>query len=209
MTTRKTERTDKRAAILDAALTEFAAVGFVRASTNAIADAAGVAKGLVFHHFGSKEELFLAVADDVNAAMTARFMKELEDPPRDLFARVLRWTDVKLALVKEDPRRLRFYIGALVQAPEDIQRQTRERAAELARVMIPRLLEGIDLSALRPGVSLEDAIEAFSVIGAGLERMMLPLLTGRTPPEDVLPALTARSKRLLELLRDGLYRPDR
>ncbi|MEC3958874.1 TetR family transcriptional regulator [Nocardia sp. CDC153] len=47
-------------AILDAARTRFAAVGFVKASIRSIASAAGVDPALVHHYFGTKHELFAA-----------------------------------------------------------------------------------------------------------------------------------------------------
>jgi TetR/AcrR family transcriptional regulator len=50
-----------RAALLDAALEEFAAKGFAGARVRDIADRAGVSKDLVNYHFGSKEGLYRAV----------------------------------------------------------------------------------------------------------------------------------------------------
>ncbi|GAB0101502.1 TetR family transcriptional regulator [Nocardia sp. JMUB6875] len=47
-------------AILDAARTRFAAVGFDKASIRSIASAAGVDPALVHHYFGTKHELFAA-----------------------------------------------------------------------------------------------------------------------------------------------------
>jgi len=64
---------DARSRILSAALTEFALHGAEAASTNAIAASASVAKGLVFHYFGSKPELYAAVLsacrDDLAGAL--------------------------------------------------------------------------------------------------------------------------------------------
>lgn len=50
-----------RAALLDAALEEFAAKGFAGARVRDIAQRAGVSKDLVAYHFGGKEGLYLAV----------------------------------------------------------------------------------------------------------------------------------------------------
>lgn len=47
--------------IMDAALTLFAARGYEGSSIHAIAEQAGVCKANVFHHFASKEALYLAV----------------------------------------------------------------------------------------------------------------------------------------------------
>jgi AcrR family transcriptional regulator len=52
-----------RQAILAAARSAFAADGYDRATIRAIAGRAGVDPALVHHHFGSKEELFVAAHD--------------------------------------------------------------------------------------------------------------------------------------------------
>jgi TetR/AcrR family fatty acid metabolism transcriptional regulator len=48
---------DKRRLILDAAITVFARKGFHHCRVSDVADEAGVAYGLVYHYFGSKEEI--------------------------------------------------------------------------------------------------------------------------------------------------------
>jgi TetR/AcrR family transcriptional regulator len=60
-----------RAAILKAAVAEFTQKGLAGARMDAIARAAGVAKGLVFHHFGSKEDLWTAALETVYALLRA------------------------------------------------------------------------------------------------------------------------------------------
>src|SRR5919199_4976698 len=59
-TGRKTAE-ERREAVLDAALEEFAARGIDGASTEAIAAAAGISQPYVFRLFGTKKELFKAV----------------------------------------------------------------------------------------------------------------------------------------------------
>jgi len=52
----------KQTSILESAVALFAERGFAATEMDAIAAAAGVAKGTVYHHFKSKEDLFLAAA---------------------------------------------------------------------------------------------------------------------------------------------------
>ena len=59
---RDPERT--RAAILAAATREFAAHGFGSARVDAIADRAQINKRMLYHYFGNKEDLYLAVLED-------------------------------------------------------------------------------------------------------------------------------------------------
>lgn len=55
------------AAVLSAARKAFAANGFEATTIDAIAARAGVAKGAVYHHFASKEEIFEHVLDGIVA----------------------------------------------------------------------------------------------------------------------------------------------
>jgi AcrR family transcriptional regulator len=58
-----TKRGDRtRAKLIEATLAVVAEVGYARASTRAIADAAGVAEGALYRHFPDKASLFFAAA---------------------------------------------------------------------------------------------------------------------------------------------------
>ncbi|MCR9277045.1 MAG: TetR/AcrR family transcriptional regulator [Pseudomonadaceae bacterium] len=54
---------EKRELLLSAARSLFSAQGFKETSTAQIAERAGVSEGVLFHHFGSKRNLFDCVAD--------------------------------------------------------------------------------------------------------------------------------------------------
>src|ERR1019366_8343673 len=65
---------ERRTAVLAAAITEFARSGYAGTSTDAIAVRAGISQPYRFRLFGTKKELFIAtyelVADRIIAAMT-------------------------------------------------------------------------------------------------------------------------------------------
>lgn len=60
-----------RAKLIDATLAVVAEVGYVHASTRAIAEAAGVAEGTIYRHFPDKTTLFFAAAVESNAPAMA------------------------------------------------------------------------------------------------------------------------------------------
>jgi len=67
------ERREKtRGAILEAAERAFSDEGFAGVTVDAIAAAAGVAKGAVYHHFPSKEALFEAVFEQASRGLVRR-----------------------------------------------------------------------------------------------------------------------------------------
>jgi AcrR family transcriptional regulator len=59
--TRAQQAQATRQRIAEAALDLFSRNGFAATSTKAIADEAGVSEGLIFHHFGSKLDLLMAI----------------------------------------------------------------------------------------------------------------------------------------------------
>ena len=89
----------RRRQLLDTALGTFARLGYHDASMNDIAEAAGVTKPVLYQHFASKRELFLAVVTDVAAGMR-RSVREATTSaagPRQQvergFAAWFRWVD--------------------------------------------------------------------------------------------------------------------
>jgi len=110
---------DRRAAtvamILEGARRLFAAGGFDATSMDDIAEAAGVAKGAVYHHFASKEAVFLRVLEDVQAAIAAapvppEALKE-RDPAEQIAGAVLRYL---LAASEPDVRRVLLIDGPAI-----------------------------------------------------------------------------------------------
>ena len=83
---------DRRRQILDAAVAVFANKGFTQCRVSDIAEEAGVAKGSIYLHFKSKDELALAAVADVYDRIRRR-MAELEADedltPRERFIRQL------------------------------------------------------------------------------------------------------------------------
>jgi TetR/AcrR family transcriptional regulator, fatty acid metabolism regulator protein len=77
---------DKRRLILDAAIRVFATRGFHACRVSDVADEAGVAYGLVYHYFGSKEEILNTLFTErwqIMLDAIAEIDKQQEIPARD------------------------------------------------------------------------------------------------------------------------------
>src|ERR1051325_10376835 len=89
-----------KAAILQAALVEFANVGVAGARTDAIAQAAGVNKALLYYYFKDKETLYGATLESVFAGLAARLQAVLDSelrPKEKLLAFVAAYFDTIVA----------------------------------------------------------------------------------------------------------------
>jgi len=78
--TRHAAAETRRAQILEAALACFASRGLNAATIDDVARAAGLSKGAVYHHFASKQEIFLALADAYEEAIFGEW-KRSDDLP--------------------------------------------------------------------------------------------------------------------------------
>lgn len=89
---RNAEQTKER--ILNCAMGEFAKKGFDGARLDAIVKKAGVNINLVYHYFGSKEDLFLAVMEAAYTTMRAyhREMDIKDDDPAEAMRSLVRRT---------------------------------------------------------------------------------------------------------------------
>jgi len=95
--------------ILAAARKLFATAGFEATSIDGIAAKAGVAKGAVYHHFDSKEEIFTRVLEDVQAEIAASPVpaatRAMSDPLDMIAAETLRYL-----LAATEPSRKRILL---------------------------------------------------------------------------------------------------
>jgi AcrR family transcriptional regulator len=70
-----------RAALLTQARAAFAEHGYADAPIDAVVRAAGLTKGALYHHFGSKQALFMAVVRELDAEIEARIRSALPARP--------------------------------------------------------------------------------------------------------------------------------
>ena len=64
----KNHQTRRR--IMDSALSEFARQGYGASSVNTICASGGISKGIIYHYFKTKDDLFLACAEECFQLLT-------------------------------------------------------------------------------------------------------------------------------------------
>jgi TetR/AcrR family transcriptional regulator, fatty acid metabolism regulator protein len=151
---------DKRRVILDAAVRVFARQGFHTCRVSDIADEAGVAYGLVYHYFSSKEQildtLFLERWDVMLAAIAETDASAL--PPREKLFTIASFI---IDSYRHDPDLMKVIIVEVTRAANTFGRthlaKIREAYAQIAGIVRTAQLEG----AFRPEVTPEFAAQAF------------------------------------------------
>lgn len=198
---------DSRARIVAAAIREFGRNGFTSASTNTISVDAGVAKGLLFHHFGSKEALFTAAFHEVAERAAASILRDDPPLPTDLFERLAAISMRKLAFFQEDPDAYNVAWTTVTSLPEPLRTTLIEQERTRLGARWAVILDGVDTSKLRKGITVDQAAETITLLLEGLERpMMQAIRDAKGPSHRILPRLQERALMHLNRLRDGLYR---
>jgi AcrR family transcriptional regulator len=153
---RDAERTKQ--AILDAAKVEFAEKGLAGARVDAIAEQSGANKRMLYYYFGSKEDLYIAVLEDVYGAMR-RTESELDVTHLEPMNGLRRLIEFKFDYYLQNPIVIRILAGENLLDAQFLKRSKRLRNLHLSVVE-----------------SLEAVLEAgrkAGIMKAGLDPMQL------------------------------------
>jgi AcrR family transcriptional regulator len=130
----------RRAAVIEAAESEFGAHGFSRGSLNVIARRAGVAKGSLFQYFADKRDLYSFIAD-IGSQRVRSYMEDLIrrlDPTRPFFEFLTDLLDAWVAYFAEHPRERALHAAATLEVDTD------------ARISVRNVIHRHYLQVLRP-----------------------------------------------------------
>ena len=151
---------DKRRIILDAAVVVFARQGFHSARVSDIADEAGVAYGLVYHYFGSKDEvldtLFL---ERWNVLLDAiHQVDRVADAPREKLRSV---TGFIVDSYGHDPDLMKVIIVEVTRAANSFGRKHLAKIREAYDGIADIVAEGQEAGSFRADITPQFAAMAF------------------------------------------------
>ncbi|TML21410.1 MAG: TetR/AcrR family transcriptional regulator [Actinobacteria bacterium] len=196
MTARSIAREDKRRRLLEAAVRVFARAGYHGSRVGDIAEEAGVAHGLLYHYFSSKEEVLRTIFRENWGELLERFRAvEGSDEPADEklegIAKILLRTwrndpDLVTVMVREvaRSRHLQEEVGAV-----------REAFAIVQRIVEQGQEEGLFRSELDPRL-------ASWLVYGGLEEILTGWVLGQLPDEGE--AVARAEQTAIQLALGGL-----
>jgi TetR/AcrR family fatty acid metabolism transcriptional regulator len=188
---------EKRRQIMEAAVRAFARKGYHACRVGEIAEEAGVAYGLVYHYFGSKEEVLESIFRDTWTQMLAR-IKEVAESGESANEQVRKVTALVLRTWRRDPDLVRVLVREVTRSPEQLQRQIDE-IGHAYDALEQIVANGQETGEFRS--DLNSKIAATIFYGA-LEEVLTGWVMGQLPEgdEDIAKA----EQDLTGLLCDGL-----
>jgi TetR/AcrR family fatty acid metabolism transcriptional regulator len=168
---------DKRRVILDAAVRVFARQGYEASPVGDIAREAGVAYGLVYHYFGSKDAVLEAVFREQWGRLLAA-VALAEESGGDAAERLALVVRIVLRAWRDDPDLVRLLVREITRSPhiQDELDEIGQAFATLERIIRRGQAEGT----LRPDV---DAHLAAWLLYGSLEEVLTGWVLGQLPDD--------------------------
>ena len=167
---------EKRERIINAAMKEFL-TGYKKASTDNIVREAGISKGILFHYFGTKEQLYNFLIDYCIDIMRREYIDLINIIQSDILESVWQLSLLKQDLLNKYPVIFDFMISALT----DASAKSETTAANLARFnaeqgkIMAKVYNGADTSLFRDDIDPKIAMEiiTWTLQGYGQSKMSM------------------------------------
>ena len=197
---------EKQERILNASMKEFAQKGFKNASTNEIVKEADIAKGMLFHYFNNKKDLFLFLYDYSLEALEEEFFGKIDLQERDLLKRWRQLALLKIDVIAMYPEMFRFIMAANFDNDGKVKNELQNRNKDFITSSYAMIYDNIDHSKWRNDIDIKRAMDIinWTIEGFGVrqqEKTKLPSFSEFNCDE-----IMAEMDRYLELFRNCFYK---
>lgn len=197
--TEKTQRTVSK--ILDAAIVEFGKNGYAGGTVNQICSA-GISKGLIYHNFEGKDDLYLVCLDQ-SCQMLLKYLQE-QDRTRDLES----YMTARRDFFRKNPNEARIIFEALLSPPAHLSAKIGQALSgfnELNEKMYSKTLDSI---VLRDGISRQDAVSYFHLMQLMLNGYFSSPAFQNADPSERVETHEMIVSKLLECMLYGIAKGD-
>jgi len=147
-----------RGKIIDAAIKEFGRYGYEKASLNNVCTKYGLSKGVIYHNFKDKNEIYLSCLKICFDALTDYLDNSSQTPNYSL---VDYFTD-RQRFFNQNPDLYNIFQDSLFNSPLELAEAIKELRMEFDAINQKVLVSFIENTNLRPGVTEEKVIELFN-----------------------------------------------
>jgi len=196
LTDRSIAQEEKRRLILDAAVRVFARKGYHTCRVGDIAEEAGVAHGLLYHYFTSKEEVLETIFRDTWTEVLDAFtaVEASDEPPREQLRHV---AAILLRAWRRDPDLVRVLVREVARSP-----QVQSKVDELGQAF--KAIERIVAHGQKEGAFRSDfdpQLLSWIFYGA-IEEILTGWVLGQLPDGDEEVAVAERT--VVEVVCEGM-----
>lgn len=195
---------EKQNKIMTACIDEFAEEGFETASTNRIAQRAGIAKGSIFKYFGTKEKMFLAVISYLLEGYMAEFKKRLPDMPKGVLERYSAFMGETLGYFGNDMKLYRAFSRIMSERGGDMMKKLKKDWEPYVEPLIMELMAGSDLDKMR--ITPHEFIQLFTWLDNAIDADVMDSIGPKTTLEEIKSKYREKIGLVYKVLKNGIYK---
>ena len=193
-----------RQRILDAAMQEFSEKGYDAASMNTVCAENEISKGIIYHYFKDKDELYLLCVADCFNGLTAYLGAWAASCAENMETRLRQYFDARLHYFAENPVCLGIFLNAVLYPPAHLAMElaSARRAFDAQNVAI--LTELLGSASLRHGMTVSAVVDDFRMYMDYFNAKYRAMLAQADSPAQALREHEERCHRQLTILLYGV-----
>jgi len=198
--------TERKDAILNAALKEFANKGYDDASTNVIAKESKISKPLMFHYVNSKKELFLFLYDYCTDMINKEYLNLMNFNEKDIFEKLHQSYILQLELLRKYPWIFEFNKLTTLTKSDEINKKIEERVNNKQPFCYETMFSSIDESKFREGLNIEMSKQLIFWGNIGFTNQIMEYIRNSEYTQLIYNEISIKLKAYFDELRNVFYR---
>lgn len=175
-----------RQRILSAAMKEFSEKGYDGASLNTVCAEHNISKGIIYHYFKDKDELYISCVKECFDKLTACLRGVPSSLNGTIEDRISSYFDARLRFFADNPLYMGIFAGACFNPIAALNDKIAEAKKEFDELNVSVLTELLKSVPLRNGLSVEMVVEDFRLYMDYFNLRFKAVKSGNLNPEEVL-----------------------
>ncbi|EGL19236.1 MULTISPECIES: TetR/AcrR family transcriptional regulator [Paenibacillus] len=191
--------------IFEACLTVFARNGYKDTSTGMLAEAAGISKALIFHHFKSKKMLYLSLLDHCFEKAREELRVDTIPDYRDFFEAIDAYSRKKLDYFRKHPDEIKLIYEVYYSTPEELKEDIAKKYGHVLASKYEVWERLFDKVPLRNGVDRKHAFELIVITLEHFENKFVAEVTDLSAiGDDYIENMFTKMKEFCVMIRQGI-----
>jgi AcrR family transcriptional regulator len=152
---------------MKSAVAEFAAHGYTGASMNAVSSGGGISKGIIYHYFNSKSELYLSCVsyciNDMASSINEKMSDESGDTADSYF-------DARIDFLGSNPEEAKIFCEAVLDPPEGLSGEIKKLRKPLDDLNIKIFDKITAAHEIRHDLDRDEAVNVFRMLQDSINR---------------------------------------
>lgn len=193
-----------RQRILAGAKDVFSRYGYHAASMNTICSENQISKGIIYHYFKDKDELYLLCVESTFQAVTEYLRAAAETLSDSAEDRLNGYFNARIRFFTENPQDLGIFACTLFDPQEHLQKEIANLRKPFDALNISIFTEMLRSEQLRPGLDVESIVQDFGMYMDYFNLRFLSETPDQGSPEEILKKHEERCHRQLNMLLYGI-----